>query len=77
VSDEASCVFQARADVVGFQPRVDLQQICGVSPASGQHAEDMVAGEPAVPDDRLAAEDGLIRRDSTEEVRFAASAGPT
>ena len=31
MSDEGLGVFQARADVVGFQPRVDLQQICGVS----------------------------------------------
>ena len=45
-----------------------------MSPAA-KHAKHMLDGEPAVSDDRLAAEDGRVRRDSTEEIRFAASAG--
>ena len=49
--------------------RHDLRRVAG-----GQHAKDMLDGKPAVPDDRLAAEDGRVRRDSTEEFRFAASA---
>ena len=74
VSDETAGIGQARANVVRFQPGVALQHdLRGV--AGGQHAEDMLDGESAVPDDRLAAEDGRVRRDSTEEVRFAASAG--
>ena len=56
VSDEASGVGQARANVVSFQPGValqhDLRRVAG-----GQHTKDMLDGEPAVPDDRLAAED--------------------
>ena len=47
----------------------DLRRIAG-----GQHAEDMLDGQTTVPDDRLAAEDGRVRRDSTQKVRFAASA---
>ena len=68
VSDETSGVYQARTDVVGFQPRVtlqhDLRRVAG-----GQHAEDMLDGKPAIPDDRLATEDGGVRCDSTEEAR--------
>ena len=75
VSDDASGGGQARANVVRFQPGValqhDLQRVAG-----GQYAKDMLDGEPAVPDDRLAAEDGRVRRDSTEEVRFAPKCWP-
>ena len=73
MSDEASGVCQTRANVVRFQPGValqhDLRRIAG-----GQHAEDMLDGQTTVPDDRLAAEDGRVRRDSTQKIRFAASA---
>ena len=41
VPDEASGVYQARADVVRFQPRVALQHDLR-RVADGQHAEDML-----------------------------------
>ena len=69
VSDEASSgVGQARANVVRFQPGVASQHDLG-RVAGGQHTKDMLDGEPADPadpDDRLAAEDSRVRRDSTE-----------
>ena len=64
VADEASGVDQARANVVRFQPGVALQhELRRV--AGGQHAKHMLDGEPAVSDDRLAAEDGRVRSSAT------------
>lgn len=69
VADHTSCIDEARANIIWFEPRVALEDRLRCV-ARCQHPKHMLNGESMPADDWLAGEDGRVRCDAPEERVF-------
>jgi len=74
VADETLRVQQAGANVLRLEPGVPFED-CLCSIASSEHSQDMLHGEATSSNDRLAAEDLGVCRDTREKLGFAVHGG--
>ena len=67
VPNEPSRVCEAGSDIVQLQPRILTQEYVR-RVAGGEHAEDMFDRQAVAPDDRLAAENTRVGRNTCQQV---------
>lgn len=69
MTDESMRIGEAGLDVLWFHPRIALEDRL-VRVTCGEHAKDMLHGEPATSNDRLSSKDTRVDRDALEENVF-------